>query len=345
MNYRDEFRDMLENTRISRHSSQEEIKQQALLLTQFVSTNIPNQLYKFRSCTENSLSAFEKGELWLSKASLFNDLHDSLFYFDKSAILEMIEKQFSSGKVLSMIEAMQQGRYSDVELQRLVTKEFPSYDTKTLVAIAHQSVSGYSDLLEQCFKSAKDGIRDNIKMVCLSESIKSPLMWAHYADNHKGFALGYDFRNYDITQCSYCPNRSCPNMKFGTIYPVIYSNKRYDATRYGQWVVQQYIRRLLGISEESFEDSFLLYNAALHKSKDWAYEKEWRIICTTINSAEQQKDGFSIKKPPVAIYFGQQIPDYYQRILTEIAEKYGIPKYRMYVKDYSSQYELDFEPI
>lgn len=31
-------------------------------------------------------------------------------------------------------------------------------------------------------------------IACFSESIESVLMWSHYADSHKGFALEYDFR-------------------------------------------------------------------------------------------------------------------------------------------------------
>ena len=66
------------------------------------------------------------------------------------------------------------------------------------------------------------------------------------------------------------------------IYPVVYSDKRYDATRYGQWIVQQQINRIIGIpTEELYDDSFLFTKAALYKSNDWSYENEWRITCST----------------------------------------------------------------
>lgn len=299
MNYRNEFEQIIENIKISANAPKEEADRLFFPLIQFIRNNVPDQLYKFRECTEYSIDAFEKDELWLSKAALFNDLHDSLFFFDKNAILASIEEMFSSGTVQPMIELIKQAELPNPDLQKWAAEIFSSLDTKQLTDLAWQSVSGFSQWLDQCFSYAKDGIRQHMKMVCLSESIKSPLMWAHYADNHKGFAVGYDFRNNEITQCSNCPNRSCTNIKLGVIYPVIYSDKRYDTTRYGQWIVQQQINRMLGIpAEEFYDDGFLFTKAALHKSNDWSYENEWRILCSTPNPTVEQKDRYPIKKPP-----------------------------------------------
>ena len=231
-------------------------------------------------------------------------------------------------------------------MQKKVTEKLSSLDGQQFSDKAQQTISGFEKFLDQCFFSAKEGIREHTKIVCLSESIKSPLMWAHYADNHKGFAIGYDFRNNEITQCSNCPNRSCTDIKLGIIYPVIYSDKRYNATEYGQWIVQQQLNRIIGIpSEEFYNDAFLFTKAALYKSNDWSYENEWRITCSTPNPAVEQKDRYPIKKRPIAIYFGSQIPDFYRKILMYIADEKGIPKYQMYVKNYSSEYELDYVPI
>ena len=166
-------------------------------------------------------------------------------------------------------------------------------------------------------------------MVCLSESIKSPLMWAHYADNNKGFALGYDFTNNDITICSNCPNRTCNNIRLATIYPIIYSDKRLDATRYGQWLVEQIINSRFGFPTNTlYDDEFLFTKAALYKSKDWAYENEWRIICSTADAAMEKRDRYPIPKRPIAIYFGCQIPEVYRKILIHMADEKGIRKYQ-----------------
>ena len=185
MSYRDEFEKIIEQIMISPKAPKEEVDRQFLPLIQFIRNNVPEQLYKFRACTEYSIDAFEKDELWLSKAALFNDLHDSLFFFDKDTILDSIEKMFSSGSLPSVIETIKQIQFPNADLQKLATKMLSSLNTEQLTDIVWQSVPGFSQWLEQCFSFAKDGIREHTKMVCLSESIKSPLMWAHYANNHK----------------------------------------------------------------------------------------------------------------------------------------------------------------
>ena len=78
MSYRDEFEKIMEGIKISPTAPKEEVDRQFLPLIQFIGKNVPEQLYKFRGCAEYSIDAFEKDELWLSKAALFNDLHDSL---------------------------------------------------------------------------------------------------------------------------------------------------------------------------------------------------------------------------------------------------------------------------
>lgn len=346
MSFRNEFAKRIKDIRLGPNLPKEEFDGIMLPLFEFIKYNLPEQLFKFRGCTEYSLDAFEKDELWLSKASLYNDLYDSLFFFDKDAILKFIDKKFSSGEILSTLEAIKQGQFSNSDFQNRITEAFPQFDAQQFNDVVLQSIPAFSAFLDQCFDIAKEGIRDYIKMGCLSESIKSPLMWAHYADNNKGFALGYDFRNNEISQCSNCPNRSCNNIKFATIYPVIYSDKRFDATGYGQWYVQQYLNAQLGLAtEKTYSDNFLFTKAALHKSSDWAYENEWRIICSTPNQSVELKDRYPIKKRPIAIYFGCQIPDIYRKILIHIADEKGIAKYQMCVKNYSSKYELAFEPI
>lgn len=202
-----------------------------------------------------------------------------------------------------------------------------SFSAQQLTEMICIIIPDSSIFLDQCFYSAKDGIREQTKIVCLLESIKSPLMWAHYADNNKGFAFGYDITNNDINICSNCPNRTCNDIKLASIYPMIYSDKRFNATKYGQWLVEQILNSRFGFPTNiCYEDQFLFIKAALYKSKDRAYENEWRIICSTANSALEGKDRYPISKRPMAIYLGCQIPEVYRKILIHMADEKGISK-------------------
>lgn len=88
MGCREEFASILNNTKLNNNASKEEFNQVMQPLMQFIWNKAPSTLYKFRECSEYSLDAFTKDEIWLSKAKLFNDLHDSLIFFDKQAILD-----------------------------------------------------------------------------------------------------------------------------------------------------------------------------------------------------------------------------------------------------------------
>lgn len=351
MNCRYEFEKIIENIEINNNTTPEEFKSQLQPLIEFIQNNIPKQLFRFRSCTEYNFDAFENDQIWLSKASMFNDPHDSLLFFDKPSILEQAKKIFSVQNIPAILQYLKQYQTSlpqtdflNPDMQSLIANRLDLLDEQTLSGLIQQMIPNLDTFLDTLFTNLKSEIRNQLKMACLSESIESPLMWAHYADNHKGFALEYDFRGNNISQCTNCPNHSCNNIRLATIYPMIYSDKRFDATSYGKWRVEQYIKSYLGIvAETNYKDDFLSIRAALHKSNDWKYENEWRIICSTPNPITEQQNRYPIIKKPIAIYFGCQIPDIYRKMLTHIADEKGIAKYQMYVKDYSYKYELDYE--
>ncbi|NOZ47165.1 MAG: DUF2971 domain-containing protein [Chlorobi bacterium] len=89
-------------------------------------------------------------------------------------------------------------------------------------------------------------INKEIGIYSLSENKSNILMWSHYADSHKGYCVGLD---YNILL-----------KKIGSISPVIYSDK---------------FPQLSLFPKDSIADFMQLF---ITKSKDWAYEKEVRII-------------------------------------------------------------------
>ncbi len=86
---------------------------------------------------------------------------------------------------------------------------------------------------------------------CLSELPDHPLMWAHYADMHRGFSVEF---NTEADRRGY----------FARAQPVIYSLSRP--------VVDILWTSAEDTSEEIVDKTFLT------KSSDWSYEKEYRIL-------------------------------------------------------------------
>jgi len=120
-------------------------------------------------------------------------------------------------------------------------------------------------------------------------------------------------------------------------FPVIYNDERYDATSYVTWTYME----LLGINIPN-PDTFSHIKYALHKSKQWEYEQEWRLIDCTIRKNIMQEEVTAVNLAPTAIYYGQNISKENKGRLHQIAVQKGIREYCMYIDASSPKYEMLF---
>ena len=151
---------------------------------------------------------------------------------------------------------------------------------------------------------------DKTLVGCFSSTNKSILMWSHYADNHRGVCIGYDFNKYKHL-----------------LYPIDYREDYFD-----------------NCSQNVADSPYAADCAKLIKCIEWCYEHEWRIILTefmvkklnsfwpTIGNFNTISD-FSYCK----IYLGAKFDDNFrdnktkggaQRVL-DIAKKYNISVFKM----------------
>lgn len=95
-------------------------------------------------------------------------------------------------------------------------------------------------------------IKETIGIACFSETDDSLLMWSHYANNHTGICVEYDM-NEIIYKLKYAP------------VPVLYSDDRIV---------------FKSLDTDSLYSDALRYfiRGTTTKSRDWSYEKEWRIV-------------------------------------------------------------------
>lgn len=91
---------------------------------------------------------------------------------------------------------------------------------------------------------------EKIGVLCLTESKDSLLMWAHYADRHTGYVIGFDCKDKWFN-CRISKNDDLRDLR-----KVEYIENRPTLT----------------LHDMDSKDIFFC------KSKEWAYEKEWRII-------------------------------------------------------------------
>lgn len=110
------------------------------------------------------------------------------------------------------------------------------------------------------------------RVLSLSSKWNSPLMWSHYADEHRGICIEYDTDQHD-----------CWALK-----PVRYDQSRSISTSdLARWLVDGSQDAQEQVREACF----------YRKAREWAYEKEWRDLASPRVGAGSP---FRMK----AIYFG-----------------------------------------
>ncbi|HBL76059.1 MAG: hypothetical protein A2W90_11630 [Bacteroidetes bacterium GWF2_42_66] len=139
--------------------------------------------------------------------------------------------------------------------------------------------------------------RNEMGIYSLSETYDDELLWAHYADGHKGFCIEYDL---DILL-----NESS------------FSKLRYFPVKYKMKPPQIDINDLKNNSLDFYK------KVAGIKSKKWSYEKEIRIISEDVG--EQDYDYRAVK----AIYFGYKMPDKQKRIIMNRLKGRGLKYYQI----------------
>ena len=112
----------------------------------------------------------------------------------------------------------------------------------------------YIDDYIMTYYDIQAGVRASIGSISFSANYNNLLMWAHYADNHRGLCVEYDY-NSEFFHGRY----SCGSYeKVGKIHKVEYSKER-----------PVYITHDELVSRTDYW---------FHKSWEWRYEEEYRIL-------------------------------------------------------------------
>lgn len=177
-------------------------------------------------------------------------------------------------------------------------KKMSRKDATTLANDIMQKYPNIGDFVQEQLEKTKQNIRCKTSIFCIAEKCDILLMWAHYADSHKGVAIGFDISKLEDKFFPY--------------------KVKYD----------QQIPQIKYLTEKN---NFLM-KWALTKSDHWAYELEHRMILP--NRPNTDKIQFP-KEAFKEIYFGVNVniternsiikemlkngfnPDFYQEILNQ----------------------------
>jgi DUF2971 family protein len=154
-------------------------------------------------------------------------------------------------------------------------KELEGQFEKLTIAFYRQQADKYAQAYQQTFPKTLDRY---VGILCFSAINDNLLMWAHYADSHKGFALEFDSEDEEFK-------------KLGDLYEVKYDRMRAVVDAVKQPTIEFYIR----------------------KSLEWGYEREYRLL-RHLNACERRSlsagDFYFVRMPRScvkAVYLGTRM--------------------------------------
>lgn len=123
------------------------------------------------------------------------------------------------------------------------------------------------------YMDVRKQISDLYGLLCFSKTWEEPLLWSHYADKHKGIAIGFEINSSDIFDVVYDPNP---------------------------------IRKQFDLTSDLIINKNLFLELAQIKYINWQYEQESRILlklndCTKIDGHYFIELGNSLKVKEVRL--------------------------------------------
>lgn len=265
--------------------------------------HIPSRLFKIRGCTDFALDNLSHKTLCLSTANSFNDPYDTAFWANFRTVgATLLAKRLGLSSdetqaALNECDPLREIYYAWVE-----TQQFPS--DEDVEACIDYELDFHSKSEAKMIDLLVDRLKSTYKICSLTERLDSVVMWSHYGDNHRGFAMEYDFTALSPR----CPLRLC-------LWPVAYTDQLFDITQIlcAQNTPDVHFNNLFGIS------------ASLQKAKDWRYEKEWRLV---IPDGDETRIT-NVRAPLKAVHLGAQISQKGQEKILEVCESTNTPVFKM----------------
>lgn len=277
--------------------------------------NIPSSLYKYRVINEYSIQNLENDEVWVTTADKFNDPYDCALTLDCQYIKEILKKNLISIVPTIMKQKGIDLKVADAELENFRNQPLQAFlkyilekdqtfakEPDKIQEIISFIENFFEEKLKQQIQKHVNTSQKGIFICCFSELNDSILMWSHYAANHTGICVEYDFK------------QSGPgDILTRVLQPLIYKDEIFDLSKY------------LLQDKEKFNNLVTSY-LAITKSLEWSYEKEWRLSFSIGGGI----DPFNRKVPkPKAIYLGSKISAENKELIINLAARKGFPVYQM----------------
>jgi len=269
-----------------------EVKKEGNDYSVIIDLNKCRFLYRYRVYNDNTLGAFKSDQVWMSSPLKFNDPYDVSLAYSKKGI-----KNYIKAKV--------------ADLSRIA-----GLNEKNLFWFIFKQMDKMTEALIQTLKST-------YHIACFCTNIHDEVMWAHYADYGRGFALKYDIDDFY--------KQKLPDFK--NIFPVVYTQVKANANVALEGIVDKICDELckkhansneMARFEDISQDDWVQMSlqSLLFKKKSWKYENEYRLVADNRDPELFYRCYEGIK--PMAIYLGEFMPDSEKTKMVELAAAKGI---------------------
>lgn len=279
----------------------------------------PNFIYRYRAVTVKNIDALQNNRLYFSRSNYYDDPFDTYLHIDYMQIWnQLIQTQGAKENAIKAFEkiCLEQG----IEKKEVQAKIEQIKDAPTDLM--------FGILRDFLTKEIQPLIRNTSYSICFSESGLNETMWLKYADQCKGYCLMFSLTDEEKLLCGKQEKcKDCGVNKFGTaLYPMYYSDTRYNATMYAYNLTKEYILQKL-YPHMTLEDMqkhlapcpWERERVTLIKSKCHEYDAEWRMILP-----------YPMKEPimrewiPYGIILGLKISESDKQIVVNSAKRAGI---------------------
>ncbi|MBD5160897.1 MAG: DUF2971 domain-containing protein [Oscillibacter sp.] len=296
----------------------------------------PETLCRFRSVNEHSLQQLQENKLFFSSADYYDDPFDTYFYIKVDQMVPVYEE---------MRKELLEGNKELADILHQIAMVAGQQPDKFVSMLSNESLD-FTKLKGQLM-TVRNSIQKRLFSICFYEDPYNETLWLKYAANYSGFVQIYDFTTPDTLMCG--KELTCQNCTSARerlyIYPVCYSDRRYNATKYalGVWLMEKIGQQnnMTLAPLYNYVQNSLIWEAervSLIKKKCHEYDQEWRMICPAMH--EQR---ICIKMKPSKIIVGLRTPQYERRLIVSAAEIAGIQEiHELYINDSD---RLDSRPI
>lgn len=236
-------------------------------------------LYKYYPCNEYTFRALSEMGLWCSPTSNMNDPFDCLG--DLEAQLDDLHKD----------DIIRQFRDT-------LTKIRPDY-----------KYFEWPHLVNLISSTRKKIIEGSI-FCSLTENQYSNVMWAHYANSHKGIVIGLEL-----------PDKAGEGG--GALQKIHYTDTPpiFDPKHYLNMLKSHELTQTAEITSEQYESILNIVKSISVKTLDWNYEDEWRYWA--LSDPEPKYRNYE-KEQLKSVYFGLRCPQETKTLVKSILRGHGV---------------------